>query len=206
MTTRLGVAESKLARLYAESEAIVEAMYDHTKITHGSPVNDKRGADAWMKRNRQLDDRLSAKNDEIRAQEARVEKLKWQEENYRLGLNKNGNGVRLAPDNVDRIKEEILKAERGESHYGRKTIRGYIDYLKSLANQTEPKISELAKKVIASGRVTQWAKHPHIYFVNGMRKVAIELDADGVFSISMRYYPYDPSDRELVENLIRGNF
>ena len=43
--------------------------------------------------------------------------------------------------------------------------------------------------IIDSGEVKQWAKHPNIYFVKGLRFVALELTEEGKFEQSSQYLP-----------------
>lgn len=80
------------------------------------------------------------------------------------------------------------------------TIKRYKQAIEEL--EKERTISEQSQRLIDSGKIAQWAKKPHIYFVKGMRKVAVELKEDGTFELSKRYYPFDEKDKEQVLMMI----
>lgn len=56
--------------------------------------------------------------------------------------------------------------------------------------------------IIDSGEVKQWAKHPNIYFVKGLRQVALELTEEGKFEQSAKYLPHTEEEEELVNKLL----
>ncbi|MBU5583349.1 hypothetical protein KQJ29_26625, partial [Enterococcus sp. S181_ASV_20] len=120
---------------------------------------------------------------EIEEQKDRVEKLDWQNEAKELGINKQG-GLIMSVDNIPRIKEEIEKSKRGESMYSSATIQKYKKQLKELesvkesSESAENNLSDHAKALIDSDEIKQWSKKPTIYFVSGLRKVALELNAE----------------------------
>ena len=144
--------------------------------------------------------------DEIKKQKERIEHLE-DIESYKVeGLNRNGIGLRLTIDNIPRIKEEIEKYEKGEISYTAATIRKYkkrVAELEAAAAQIEnTEITQKAKALIDSGKVTQWKKHPAVYFVKGYRKIAVILDSDGYFKLSARYYPHDDKIKQEILELI----
>ena len=63
-------------------------------------------------------------------------------------------------------------------------------------------LSPASQSLIESGRLNQWQKHPNIYFVKGLRKVALELGEDGNLIISPKYAPQTEADQEKVSQLL----
>jgi len=56
--------------------------------------------------------------------------------------------------------------------------------------------------IIDSGEVKQWFKHPNIYFVKGLRFVALELTEEGKFEQSSQYIPKTEEEKEVVNKLL----
>ena len=56
--------------------------------------------------------------------------------------------------------------------------------------------------IIDSGEVKQWGKHPNIYFVKGLRQVALELTEEGKFEQSSQYLPKTEEEKEVVNKLL----
>lgn len=56
--------------------------------------------------------------------------------------------------------------------------------------------------LIDSGEVKQWAKQPNIYFVKGLRRVALELTEEGRFELSPKYRPNTDEEKEIVNKLL----
>ena len=77
--------------------------------------------------------------------------------------------------------------------YSSATIQKYKKQLKELesvkesSESAENNLSDHAKALIDSDEIKQWDKKPTIYFVNGLRKVALELTAEGTFVESKKY-------------------
>lgn len=195
-------AKSKLARLERELSDQHKKLVDHYKQTNGQPMNDKRGARAFFNKVDQLEDRKSELVKQIKAQEERVARLEWADENRRNGRNKQG-GLLLTIDNIQRIEEELERAERGESHYAPTTIRKYKKELARLKAEKEQlnNVSSKAQEIIESGKVNQWKKYPTIYFVKGLRKVAIEL-VDGSFQASSKYAAKTDEEKQIVNEIL----
>lgn len=110
----------------------------------------------------------------------------------------------MTVENIPRIEEEIAKSERGESMFTRATIRRYrkkLVELKQQAKETE-NIPEGAKTLIEAGKLNQWKKRPNVFFVKGLRKVALELKA-GSFEVSSKYAPKDDDERQVVSDLLK---
>lgn len=115
--SRLGQAKRKLERLNNEFMDATDAVYSHSAMANGQPMNDKRNGAAFFKRQEQLENKVFNKLDEIKKQEERVERLEQQQRFKEEGLNRKGNGLDMSVQNIPRIREELEKSERGESHY-----------------------------------------------------------------------------------------
>lgn len=74
-------------------------------------------------------------------------------------------------------------------------LKNKIKYLEEMQEKSEKPLSDSATRLIESGDVTQWKKKPIYYFVNGLRKVALEIGADGNFKMSTRYPAYSEQDQ-----------
>ncbi|HFI0535163.1 TPA: hypothetical protein ACGO1N_001939 [Streptococcus suis] len=183
--SRLAQAERKLERLNSELAEKADRVYAHTRQANGQPMNDKRGGAAFFRKQDQLEGAVFTKLDEIKKQEERVEKLRYQQELKEQGLNKQGSGLVMSVDNIPRIKEAIERFERGEPGFTRATINRYRKELVKLETMKErleaTRISLGAQHLIDEGLVSQWQKQPTLYFVKGLRKVAFELAESGEF-------------------------
>lgn len=195
-------AKQKLERLKNELSEQHKKLVDHYKQANGQPMNDKRGARVFFNKVDKLEDKKSKLVKQIEAQEERVERLEWADENKRNGRNKQG-GLMLTIDNIPRIEEELEKAERGESHFAPATLRKYKKELARLKAEKEQlgNASSKAQEIISSGKVNQWKKHPTIYFVKGLRKVAIEL-VDGAFEVSSKYAAKTDEEKQIVREIL----
>lgn len=204
--SRLGQARRKLDRLNNEFSEATNAVYRHFAMTNGQPMNDKRNGASFFRKADQLENRVFNKLHEIKEQEERVERLEAREERKAAGLNRSGNGLEMSVQNIPRIREEIARANRGESRYRTETIKRYQKELKRLENISEQmantSIQPATQALIDAGLVNQWAKQPNLYFVKGLRKVAVELSEDGTFVESTKYRPNTDEEKELVKSLL----
>ena len=204
--SRLGQARRKLDRLNNEFSEATNAVYCHFAMTNGQPMNDKRNGASFFRKADQLENRVFNKLHEIKEQEERVERLEAREERKAAGLNRSGNGLEMSVQNIPRIREEIARANRGESRYRTETIKRYQKELKRLENISEQmantSIQPATQALIDEGLVNQWAKQPNLYFVKGLRKVAVELSEDGTFVESTKYRPNTDEEKELVKSLL----
>lgn len=190
-------AKEKLARLEKEFSEATKNIYDHYKQANGQPLNDKRGGNAFFNKANKLDEKATKLSTEIEKQKELIEKLEWQDENKALGLNKQV-GLIMSVDNIPRIKAEIEKAKKGESHYNQATIRKYkkeLAKLEEIAKLAETPLSPGAKKLVDDNIIKQWKKKPSIYFVNNLRGVALELTEKGNFQVSQKYTPKDDESK-----------
>ncbi|ORJ28559.1 PBECR4 domain-containing protein [Streptococcus oralis] len=204
--SRLAQAKRKLERLKGEADEAINAAYSHQSLTNGQPMNDKRGGGRFMQKQEQIENRVFSKLDEIKEQEERIERLQEIEDRKAAGLNRQGNGLEMSVQNIPRIREEIEKAERGESSYRPETIKRYKKELERL-EAIQDKVDGLViqpetQALIDSGEVKQWAKQPNIYFVKGLRRVALELTEEGRLELSPKYRPNTDEEKEIVNKLL----
>ena len=204
--SRLAQARRKLERLKGEADEAINAAYSHQSLTNGQPMNDKRGGGRFMQKQEQIENRVFSKLDEIKEQEERIERLQEIEDRKAAGLNRQGNGLEMSVQNIPRIREEIEKAERGESSYRPETIKRYKKELERL-EAIQDKVDGLViqpetQALIDSGEVKQWAKQPNIYFVKGLRRVALELTEEGRLELSPKYRPNTDEEKEIVNKLL----
>ena len=204
--SRLAQAKRKLERLKGEADEAINAAYSHQSLTNGQPMNDKRGGGRFMQKQEQIENRVFSKLDEIKEQEERIERLQEREERKAAGLNRQGNGLDMSVQNIPRIREEIEKAERGESSYRPETIKRYKKELERL-EAIQDKVDGLViqpetQALIDAGEVKRWAKQPNIYFVKGLRRVALELTKEGRFELSPKYRPNTDEEKEIVNKLL----
>lgn len=204
--SRLGQAKRKLERINNEFMDATDAVYSHSAMANGQPMNDKRNGAAFFKRQEQLENKVFNKLDEIKKQEERVERLEQQQRFKEEGLNRKGNGLDMSVQNIPRIREELEKAERGESHYTRETIKRYREELKRLESISEQMssvtIQPSTQALIDDGSVNQWAKQPNLYFVKGLRRVAVELTEEGTFVPSTKYCPKTDEEKTVMDDLL----
>ena len=204
--SRLAQARRKLERLKGEQDEAISRAYSHQALTNGQPINDKRGGASFMRKQEQIEGRVFSKMDEIKQQEERVERLEHQQHLKEMGLNRQGSGLEMSVQNIPRIREELEKAERGESHYTKETIKRYREELKRLEGISEQMssvtIQPSTQSLIDDGSVNQWAKQPNLYFVKGLRRVAVELTEEGTFVPSTKYRPRTDEEKAVLDNLL----
>ncbi len=204
--SRLGQARRKLDRLNNEFSEATNAVYRHFAMTNGQPMNDKRNGASFFRKADQLENRVFNKLHEIKEQEERVERLEAREERKAAGLNRSGNGLEMSVQNIPKIREELEKAKRGESFYTNQTLKRYREELTRLERISEQMaktaIQPGTQALIDEGVVNQWAKQPNLYFVKGLRRVAVELSEEGIFKESAKYRPQTPEEREKLNQIL----
>ncbi|ENZ9221956.1 LPD1 domain-containing protein [Enterococcus hirae] len=207
--TRIEIAQKKLKRLEEEFENKVDDLFQHSKQTNGQPMNDKRNGGSFLNQQNKKEDAVFNKLHEIEEQKERIEKLEYQEELRSSGQNKQG-GLIMSVENIPRIKAEIEKAEQGASTYSSATIRKYkkklgeLEQIKEKAELAEKNLSKEAKALIESGSISQWKKQPTIYFVKGLKKVALEINSQGFFKESQKYKAQNEEDKKRIQELLGG--
>ena len=206
--SRLAQARRKLERLRGEQDEAISRAYSHQALTNGQPVNDKRGGASFMRKQEQIEGQVFSKMDEIRQQEERVERLEHQQHLKEMGLNRQGSGLEMSVQNIPRIREELEKAERGESFFTKATLKRYQEELTRLEAISEQmgktSIQPATQALIDEGLVNQWQKQPNTYFVKGLRRVALELTEEGEFQLSsqIKYHPKTDEERLKVDELL----
>ena len=204
--SRLAQARRKLERLKGEQDDAISRAYSHQALTNGQPMNDKRGGASFMRKQEQIEDQVFSKMDEIRQQEERVERLEHQQHLKEMGLNRQGSGLEMSVQNIPRIREELEKAERGESFFTKATLKRYQEELTRLEAISEQmgktSIQPATQALIDDGSVNQWAKQPNLYFVKGLRRVAVELTEEGTFVPSTKYRPRTDEEKSVLDNLL----
>ncbi|MGX7074382.1 PBECR4 domain-containing protein [Falseniella ignava] len=204
--SRLAQARRKLERLKGEQDEAISRAYSHQALTNGQPINDKRGGANFMRKQEQIEGRVFSKMDEIKQQEERVERLEHQQHLKEMGLNRQGSGLEMSVQNIPRIREELEKAKRGESFFTKATLKRYQEELTRLEAISEQmgktSIQPATQALIDDGSVNQWAKQPNLYFVKGLRRVAVELTEIGTFVPSTKYRPRTDEEKAVLDNLL----
>ncbi|MDX5016097.1 PBECR4 domain-containing protein [Streptococcus anginosus] len=204
--SRLGKARRKLDRLNNEFSEATDAVYRLSAMTNGQPMNDKRDGASYFKKLDRLENRVFDKLHEIKDQEDRVERLEQQQYFKEQGLNRQGTGLEMSVQNIPKIREELEKAKRGESFYTNQTLKRYREELTRLERISEQMaktaIQPGTQALIDEGVVNQWAKQPNLYFVKGLRRVAVELSEEGIFKESAKYRPQTPEEREKLNQIL----
>ena len=158
--SRLAQARRKLERLKGEQDDAISRAYSHQALTNGQPMNDKRGGASFMRKQEQIEGQVFSKMDEIRQQEERVERLEHQQHLKEMGLNRQGSGLEMSVQNIPRIREELEKAERGESFFTKATLKRYQEELTRLEAISEQmgktSIQPATQALIDEGLVNQW--------------------------------------------------
>lgn len=203
---RIKQAKGKLERLEREFTGAVDNVFAHQRLTNGQPMNDKRNGQAWFNRQEALEGKASRLNKEIEAQKERIYYLEQQALDLEQGYDRYGRGLRMTVENIPRIEEELAKAEKGESRFTDATIRKYkkeLVRLKEEAKELETiSISDHFQELIDEGELNQWKKQPKIYFIKGLRKVALELQSDGSFKESTKYKAKTEDEKAIVQSLL----
>ena len=206
--SRLAQARRKLERLRGEQDEAISRAYSHQALTNGQPMNDKRGGASFKRKQEQIEGQVFSKMDEIRQQEERVERLEHQQHLKEMGLNRQGSGLEMSVQNIPRIREELEKAERGESFFTKATLKRYQEELTRLEGISEQmgktSIQPATQALIDEGLVNQWEKQPNTYFVKGLRRVALELTEEGEFQLSSqtKYHPKTDEEQLKVDELL----
>lgn len=166
----------------------------------------------------------------IKAQEEKLERVEYREKNRALGLTANG-GLQKSVQNIGawekRLNQQLEikqylkdnKIKTGNQYkagiyekFGTtykssklKEARETVNSLRTMSKQASAAkgaMSSQSKKLVESGAVKQWAKKPTYYFVNGLRKVAVEMDSSGKFKPSSRYPAISQSDKDFLKKLL----
>ena len=104
---------------------------------------------------------------------------------------------------IDPEKERgnsMSEVHEARAEYKSERLEGIQDKVDGLVIQPE------TQALIDSGEVKQWDKQPNIYFVKGLRRVALELTEEGRFELSLKYRPNTDEEKEVVNQLLDRQF
>ena len=115
--------------------------------------------------------------------------------------------VQLTKEEVRQKYQTIIHQERGRENtmsesYDNGTKYEAEDVPSSSKKDDGFVIQPETQDIIDSGEVKQWAEHPNIYFVKGLRRVALELTEEGKFEQSSQYLPNTKEEKEVVNKLL----
>lgn len=68
--------------------------------------------------------------------------------------------------------------------------------------EVTPHIDSGIQELIDNHELQQWKKKPDLYFVKGLKKVAIERQEDGSFTVSKKFTPTDDKAKQRVEEIL----
>jgi hypothetical protein len=134
-------------------------------------------------------------------------------DNARGSLFDHKGNLNITTRNIKQVKAYLKDLDSGKVPKTRTTatIRTWkkkvANLESSIKSSKKTKISKSAQSLIDSGKVKQWAKKPNTYFISGLKKTALELQSDGTFKHSPRYYgPATHEHAARVANFIKtGN-
>ena len=112
----------------------------------------------------------------------------------------------LTREEVRQEYQTIINQERGRKNSMSKLHENSSEHEEDLVNNPQQAdrvlIQPETQAIIDSGEVKQWAKHPNIYFVKGLRFVALEMTEEGKFEQSSQYLPNTEEEKEVVNKLL----
>ena len=113
----------------------------------------------------------------------------------------------LTKEEVRQEYQTIINQERGRKNTMSESYENETKYEAEDVPSSPKKddgfvIQPETQAIIDSGEVKQWAKHPNIYFVKGLRQVALELTEEGKFEQSSQYLPKTEEEKEVVNKLL----
>ncbi|VOD49265.1 putative conjugative transposon membrane protein [Streptococcus pneumoniae] len=114
--------------------------------------------------------------------------------------------VQLTKEEVLQEYQTIINQERGRKNSMSKLHENSSEHEEDLVNNHQQSdripVQPETQDIIDSGEVKQWVKHPNIYFVKGLRQVALELTEEGKFEQSSQYLPKTEEEKEVVNKLL----
>ena len=93
-------------------------------------------------------------------------------------------------------RNSMSEVHEARAEYKSERLEAIQDKVDGLVIQPE------TQALIDAGEVKKWAKQPNIYFVKGLRRVALELTEEGRFELSPKYRPNTDEEREIVNKLL----
>ncbi|CIW55833.1 DNA primase [Streptococcus pneumoniae] len=115
--------------------------------------------------------------------------------------------VQLTKEEVRQKYQTIINQERGRKDSMSESYENGTKYEAEDVPSSPKKddgfvIQPETQAIIDSGEFKQWAEHPNIYFVKGLRRVALELTEEGKFAQSSQYLPNTKEEKEVVNKLL----
>lgn len=115
--------------------------------------------------------------------------------------------VQLTKEEVRQKYQTIINQERGRKDSMSESYENGTKYEAEDVPSSSKKddgfvIQPETQAIIDSGEIKQWAEHPNIYFVKGLRRVALELTEEGKFAQSSQYLPNTKEEKEVVNKLL----
>ena len=115
--------------------------------------------------------------------------------------------VQLTKEKVRQKYQTIINQERGRKDSMSESYENGTKYEAEDVPSSPKKddgfvIQPETQAIIESGEVKQWAKYSNIYFVKGLRSVALELTEEGKFEQSSQYLPKTEEEKEVVNKLL----
>ena len=167
----------------------------------------------------QKKNRADKENARLKNLQEKIEKQKQvierqiQRDNARGSLFDYKGNLNITTRNIKQVKAFLRDLDSGKVTIRRtkatiKSWKNKVSNLEStMKSNKKVKISKSAQSLIDSGKVKQWAKKPNTYFINGLKKTALELQSDGTFKHSPRYYgPATHEHAARIANFIKtGN-
>ena len=112
----------------------------------------------------------------------------------------------LTREEIRQEYQTIVNQERGRKNSMSELHENSSDHEDDLVNSHKQAdrvlIQPETQDIIDSGEVKQWAKYPNIYFVKGLRFVALEMTKEGKFEQSSQYLPKTEEEKEVVNKLL----
>lgn len=231
MATRLEQTRAKMAHIKKEQVEVVQAIRnEHDRIPFGQP-NIIGRSDIYKNVKRQYT-KATRLVEEQEKQEHRINMLEkievFKTDNELLKdihvVGKSGYatiGAKTSVNNLEYFRNKLIELEkqneeakiynktkpaRKRKTYGAEItkLKRKITFLEDIQEKDQTKtIGSKAQTLIDSGAVNQWKKKPIYYFVQGLRKVAFELNENGEFFISSQYPAYSVEDKKLVAELLK---
>jgi len=206
-------SKAKLAALQAEFDSRFNEHVNNMRARQGQVWHiEKAQGRAEKNRADKENARLKSLQDKIEKQKQVIER-QIQRDNARGSLFDYKGNLNITTRNIKSVKAFLRDLDSGKVTIRRTkaTIKSWKNKVANLESTMKSakktKISKSAQSLIDSGKVKQWAKKPNTYFINGLKKTALELQSDGTFKHSPRYYgPATHEHAARIANFIKtGN-
>ncbi|VIQ40007.1 putative conjugative transposon membrane protein [Streptococcus pneumoniae] len=115
--------------------------------------------------------------------------------------------VQLTKEEVRQKYQTIIHQERGRENTMSESYDNGTKYEAEDVPSSSKKdggfvIQPETQALIDSGEIKQWANQSNIYFVKGLRRVALELTEEGRLELSPKYRPNTDEEKEVVNKLL----